>query len=129
MLVKVSSTRVGRVVGRRGTGLGGAASLGAVLLAGVVHPAAAGPAFSCGGFAMAGGAELFCSHVDPKAPAQSCSWSWTLLTTANAPSVVNGSFLLVPGVQNDMVYEGFGFNAPLSPPVVLCQGRKDPGAR
>lgn len=108
-------------------GAGGAAAALALVVAG---PAAAAPAFSCGGFAMAGGAELLCSHVDPKAPAQVCTYSWTLLASAtNAASVVGGSFLLPPGVSNAIVYQGSGYTSALSPPVILCQGRKDPARR
>lgn len=81
--------------------------------------------FSCAGAALAGGAELLCSHTDPDAPPQICSFSWTLMTTANQQSVVNGSFLLVKGVTNAVVYQGSGFAYPLSSPIVLCQGRKD----
>ena len=80
---------------------------------------------SCGGAGMAGGAELLCSHTDPQAPAQVCSFSWTLMTSANQQSVVNGSFLLPPGVQNAIVYQGSGYAYALSTPVVLCQGRSD----
>jgi hypothetical protein len=41
----------------------------------VLSTAQAGPvlaksAVSCGGAALVGGAQLLCSHVDPKAPAQ-----------------------------------------------------------
>lgn len=103
-------------------GLGGALVAAPLLAA---CPAAAAPAFSCGGFAMAGGAEMLCSHVDPKAPAQVCTYSWTLLTAANAANVVSGSFLLPPGVANAIVYQGSGFTGALSPPVILCQGRRD----
>lgn len=80
-------------------------------------------AFSCAGLALAGGAELLCSHTDPDAPTQICSFSWTLMTTANQQSVVNGSFLLVKGVANAVVYQGSGFAYALSSPIVLCQGR------
>ena len=85
----------------------------------------AGAPFSCAGAAMAGGAELLCSHTDPQAPAQVCSFSWTLMTSGNQQSVVNGSFLLPPGVQNAVVYQGSGYAYALSMPVVLCQGRSD----
>ncbi len=93
----------------------------------MLFPGAAGAraAFSCAGAAMAGGAELLCSHTDPGAPAQSCSFSWTLMTSANQQSVVNGSFVLAPGVQNSIVYQGSGYAYALTLPVVLCQGRSD----
>lgn len=99
------------------------AGLAAMLLA-MASPAVAASAVSCGGFAMAGGAELLCSHVDPKAPPQICTYSWALVTVAGAPNVTQGSFLLPPGVSNAIVYQGFGFNSALSNPIVLCQGRK-----
>ena len=81
--------------------------------------------FRCVGFAQAGAAEILCSHTDPEAPPQTCSFSWTLMAAANQPSVVSGSFLLVRGVTNSVVYQGSGFAYPLASPVVLCQGRKD----
>ncbi len=87
-------------------------------------PALAGPAFSCGGFAQLGGAQLLCSHVDPAAPVQICTFSWTLAGAGGAPNVVQGSFMLAPGQQNVTVYQGNGFNYALATPVVLCQGRK-----
>lgn len=86
-------------------------------------PASAGPAFSCGGFAMLGGAELACSHIDPEAPTQICNFSWALMG-AKGQSVVQGSFLLAPGVSNVVVYQGSGFSYALSSPIVLCQGSK-----
>ena len=85
--------------------------------------ALAGPAFSCGGFAQLGGAQLLCSHVDPAAPAQVCTYSWTLADTGGSPSVVQGSFVLTPGQRNVTVYQGTGFANALTTPVVLCQGR------
>ena len=100
----------------------------ALALAGLAGPPAfAAPAYSCGSFAMAGGAELLCSHVDPKAPAQMCTYSWALLTSANTPSVIQGSFLLTPGLTNSIVYQGFGFASALSNPIVLCEGRRSAG--
>ncbi|MGI3899604.1 MAG: hypothetical protein ACRYGP_32400 [Janthinobacterium lividum] len=87
-------------------------------------PALAAPPFTCGGFAQLGGAQLLCSHVDPKAPTQICTYSWTLAATNGAPSVVQGSFMLTPGQANVTVYQGNGFAYPLGTPVVLCQGRK-----
>ncbi len=103
-------------------------SLGGLVLAAVLvsaaGSAAAAPVYSCDGFALAGGAELLCSHLDARAPAQVCTFSWTLLSATNGASVVNGSFLLAPGVANAIVYQGYGFASALSPPVVLCQGRR-----
>lgn len=97
------------------------------LLAPLLAPgsAVAGSAFSCGGFAQLGGAQLLCSHVDPAAPTQVCSYSWTLATAGGSPSVVQGSFMLTRGQQNVTVYQGTGFANALATPVVLCQGRKD----
>ena len=97
------------------------AALAVVLLPG---PAAAGAAFSCGGFAQLGGAQLICSHVDPAASTQICTYSWTLAGAGGSPSVVQGSFMLVPGQSNVTVYQGSGYSYALSTPVVLCQGRK-----
>ena len=62
----------------------------------------AGPAFgkqivSCGGAVLLGGAQLLCSHVDPSAPAQICTYSWALATPANQTQVVEGSFLIAAG--------------------------------
>ena len=95
-----------------------------VLLAGVTPAPAAAP-FSCGGFALLGGAQLICSHTDPLAPAQICTYSWTLAGPTGSPNVAQGSFLLTPGLTNATVYQGSGAAYELSPPVVLCQGRKD----
>ena len=86
-------------------------------------PALAAPAFSCGGFALQGGAQLLCSHVDPTAPAQICTYSWSLMG-ADGLAVVSGSFLLAPGMTNLTVYQGSGFSYAVSNPIVLCQGRK-----
>jgi hypothetical protein len=86
--------------------------------------AAARPAVSCGGAALFGGAQLLCSHVDPKAPLQSCTFSWALATAANQTQVVSGSFLLAPGASNVQVYQGAGFIHAMSGPIVLCQGRR-----
>lgn len=97
-------------------------TLGTLLVA--PYGAAAGTVVNCGGFAMLGGAVLSCSHTDPDAPAQSCTFSWALLTSANATSVVEGAFLLPPGSSNLIVYQGSGFASALSNPIVLCQGRK-----
>lgn len=89
--------------------------------------ARAASAAACGGVAMMGGAQIVCSHVDPAAPAQICTFSWSLVTTAGEASVVNGSFLLPQGANNFTVYQGAGFTSALGNPVVLCQGRKGTG--
>ena len=73
---------------------------------------------------MLGGAQLACSHVAPKQPAQFCTFSWTLMTLTNTMSTVTGSFMVPPGAVNTTVYQGVGFNAALSNPIVLCQGKK-----
>lgn len=86
--------------------------------------AAAAPPFACDGFAQLGGAQLVCSHTDPKAAAQNCTFSWTLLTLAGQPSVAEGAFLLLPGTVNTSVYQGAGISAGLSPPIVLCQAKR-----
>ncbi len=88
--------------------------------------ALAAPASSCGGFALQGGAQLLCSHVDPTAPAQICTYSWSLMG-ADGLDVVSGSFLLAPGMNNLTVYQGSGFSYAISNPIVLCQGRKSGG--
>lgn len=81
-------------------------------------------AFSCGGVALLGGVQLICSHVDPTAPAQICSYSWALATPANQTRIVQGSFLLPPGASNVEIYQGAGFARALAEPIVLCQGKK-----
>ena len=101
------------------------AVLALCLAVGPGAPALARAPFSCAGIALAGGAELLCSHTDPDAPTQTCSFSWTLMTVGNQQSVVSGSFLLPTGVANSAVYQGSGFAYALSSPIVLCQGRKD----
>ena len=109
------------VLGRRA-----AVALAAALLvsaASIGHALAASP-FSCGGAALLGGAQLLCSHIDPKAPAQFCTFSWALATPANQTQVVSGSFLLPPGAANVQVYQGAGFAHAMSPPIVLCQGKR-----
>ena len=95
-----------------------------VLPMALTGPVLAKSAVSCGGAALIGGAQLLCSHVDPKAPAQLCTFSWALATTANQTQVVSGSFLLPPGVSNFQVYEGSGFTHAMSGPIVLCQGKR-----
>ncbi|OBQ94743.1 hypothetical protein A9K66_04930 [Mesorhizobium sp. AA23] len=85
-------------------------------------PAAAKEAVSCGGAAMLGGAQLNCSHVQPKAPPQFCTYSWALHTSAGDQKVVDGSFTLPPGASNAQVYQGSGFDSALSNPIVICRG-------
>ena len=101
--------------GRAALALGLAALPGAVALA---------APFSCAGMAAAGGAELLCSHADPEAPAQFCTFGWTLMTLGSGQSVVSGSFTLPTGVSNSVVYQGSGIAYALTSPIVLCQGRK-----
>jgi hypothetical protein len=84
--------------------------------------AVAAPAYACGGAALAGGAQLLCSHVDPRAPAQNCSYSWALRGSDDATRLVQGTFLLVPGSSNMVVFQGFGFDAQLANPVIVCVG-------
>ncbi len=87
---------------------------------------AAQPAFSCAGFAQLGGAQLLCSHTDPAAPTQICTFSWSLAGPGGSPTVVQGSFLLTPGQTNVTVYQGSGFPYALANPVVLCQAGRTP---
>ncbi len=87
-------------------------------------PCFAKTAVNCGGAALLGGAQLLCSHTDPGAPAQICTFSWALATAANQTQVVQGSFLLAPGVSNLLVYESGGFVRAVSEPIVLCQGER-----
>ena len=88
-------------------------------------PAKAAPKFvSCGGAAMLGGAQLNCSHLDPKKPSQLCNFSWTLLLPNNVSQVVSGSFLLPQGANNAIVYQGNGFTGSLTMPVILCQDQR-----
>ena len=90
-------------------------------------PVMARAAFSCAGMALEGGAELLCSHTDPDAPTQVCSFSWYLIDQASRPSMVTGSFSLPRGMANSVVFQGSGYAYALSSPIVLCQGRKDGG--
>jgi hypothetical protein len=94
--------------------------LGMTLL--IPQGAAAASAYACGGAALAGGAQLLCSHVDPKAPSQNCTYSWALMGSDSRTVVVQGTFLLPPGSTNTVVYQGFGFDAPLANPVITCVG-------
>lgn len=99
--------------------------LALALAVAIVFPAAAeaAPVYACGGAALAGGAQLLCSHINPTAPPQSCNFSWALMTTDDRTSVVQGAFLLEPGTSNTVVYQGFGFNSALSSPIVICEGQ------
>ncbi len=99
---------------------------GFFLSVGAVKPALAKTIVSCGGAALLGGAQLLCSHVDPKEPPQLCTFSWALATAANQTQVVQGSFLLPPGASNIEVYQGAGFAHAMSGPIVLCQGKRRP---
>ena len=91
-------------------------------LAGYPGIAAAKDVVSCGGAAMLGGAQLNCSHVEPKAPPQFCTYSWDLHTSAGDQKIVEGTFLLPPGASNVTVYQGSGFDSALSNPIVICRG-------
>ena len=97
--------------------------LAQALAAALVMPTAAEATvpYACGGAALAGGAQLICSHIDPTAPPQSCNFFWSLMTTDDTTSVVQGTFLLEPGTSNAVVYQGFGFTMALANPVILCQ--------
>jgi hypothetical protein len=97
-------------------------------LFGALGPMVAGPAVAktvvnCGGAALLGGAQLLCSHLDPRAPGQLCTFSWALATATNQTQVVQGSFFLPPGASNMEVYEGAGFVRAISGPIVVCQGQ------
>ena len=91
-------------------------------LAAYAAPALANDAVSCGGAAMLGGAQLNCSHVQPKAPPQFCTFSWSLHTMTGDQKIVEGSFMLPPGASNVQVYQGNGFDSALSNPIVICRG-------
>ncbi|TPK65688.1 hypothetical protein FJ930_24740 [Mesorhizobium sp. B2-4-15] len=93
-------------------------------LVGCPGAAVAKEAVSCGGAAMLGGAQLNCSHVEPKAPQQFCTFSWDLHTTSGDQKVVEGTFMLPPGAANVTVYQGSGFDSALSNPIVICRGNK-----
>jgi hypothetical protein len=102
---------------------------GSFAMALMMAPAAlAAPAFTCGGFAILGGAQILCSQTDPVAPAQICNFSWTLMGSGAGPTVVNGSFLLTPGVANATVYQGSGYSYALSNPIILCQSHQPASA-
>lgn len=98
---------------------------GLILAVAGATPGMARAAFSCAGMALSGGAELLCSHTEPEAPTQVCSFSWYLMDETSRPSMVTGSFSLPRGVTNSVVFQGSGYAYALSNPIVLCQGRKD----
>jgi hypothetical protein len=91
-------------------------------IAGWPGVALAKEAVSCGGAAMLGGAQLNCSHVEPQAPPQFCTYSWALHTPAGDQKIVEGTFMLPPGASNVTVYQGSGFDSALSDPIVICRG-------
>jgi hypothetical protein len=90
----------------------------------LASPASAAPIVSCAGAALVGGAQLLCSHTDPRGTAQLCTYSWSLATMSNATQVVSGTFLLPPGSNNVTVYQGSGFSHAMSNPIVMCQGKR-----
>jgi hypothetical protein len=100
------------------------ARLGAVWPIAAAGPALAKTVVNCGGAALLGGAQLLCSHLDPHAPAQLCTFSWALATATNQTQIVQGSFLLPPGASNVEEYEGAGFVRAVSGPIVICHGRR-----
>jgi len=93
-------------------------------LAGYPGIASAEHAVSCGGVAMLGAAQLSCSHVEPKASAQLCTFSWSLHTPNGDQRIVEGSFLIAPGTSNITVYQASGFDSALSNPIVVCRGKE-----
>jgi hypothetical protein len=104
--------------------LTGLARFGGLWPIAAVSPALAKTVVSCGGAALLGGAQLLCSHLDPRAPAQLCTFSWALATATNQTQIVEGSFLLPPGAANVEEYEGAGFVRAVSGPIVICHGRR-----
>jgi hypothetical protein len=112
---------INKLLERRWAELRGTAAI--IAVAATSGSAVAGSPVSCGGAAMLTGAQLLCSHVDPKEPTQLCTFSWALATPANQSQVVQGSFLLQPGAQNIQVFQGSGFTHAMSEPIVLCQGK------
>jgi hypothetical protein len=114
-----SKAAIGALAVRLGRFVGAASAM----LFSIVGVARADQPVSCGGVAMAGGAEIVCNHVLPTAPPQFCTFSWALVTTSGSTTVAQGTFLIAPGMADDTVYQGFGFASALSNPIVLCQGR------
>jgi hypothetical protein len=96
----------------------------AILILLSAAPADAASAVRCGGAALLSGAELLCSHTDPRKPTQLCTFSWALATVSNQTQIVQGSFLLPPGSSNVQVYAGAGFSHAMSQPIVMCQGKR-----
>ncbi len=90
----------------------------------MVSPAFARTVVNCAGAALVGGAQLICSHVDPRSPAQLCTYSWALATTSNQTQVIEGTFLIAPGANNVTIYQGVGFSHAMSNPIVMCQGKR-----
>jgi hypothetical protein len=102
----------------------GAIVLCAAALAGS-HPAAAAKSpVTCAGAVMMGGAQLMCSHTDSEAPPQICTYSWDLQLMDLTTKVIEGSFLIQPGVTNMQIYQGSGFNQQVTGPIVMCQAKK-----
>ncbi len=94
----------------------------AILQIPVASSAIAAPSpVRCNGAALSGGAQMLCSHTQPRAPAQTCTYSWALVTLENQTNVVSGSFLIQPGASQRQVYRGSGFDHAAFPPIVLCQ--------
>jgi len=106
------------------TGLAGSLVLGVVLQVSTAHPAVAAMPANCAGAVMLGGAQLMCS-LPAKEPPQLCTYSWALMTTDSQTKVINGSFLLPSGVANMQIYQAFGFNSELSPPIIICDQKHD----
>jgi hypothetical protein len=79
---------------------------------------------TCAGAVMMGGAQLMCSHTDSEAPPQICTFSWDLQLMDMTTKVVEGSFLITPGVTNMQIYQGGGFNQQVTGPIVMCQAKK-----
>jgi hypothetical protein len=98
-----------------------AAGILAIIVAG---PATADPVVTCNGSALMIGTLLLCSHNDAHRPPQLCSFSWALATAANQTHIVDGSFLMLPGVTNFQAYAGSGFTRAMSNPIVICKGKQ-----
>jgi pimeloyl-ACP methyl ester carboxylesterase len=86
--------------------------------------ASARPAVRCAGAVLIGAAQSLCSYPAPSGPAQSCAYRCELATAANQPQRVQGAFNLTSGASKVQNYQGAGFARALSPPIVLCQGRR-----
>jgi hypothetical protein len=122
-----------RILGKKGAfprfiglvaGLAGGLALGVILQLPAAKPAAAAMPANCAGAVMLGGAQLMCS-LPAKEPPQLCTYSWALMTTDSQTKIINGSFLLPSGVANMQIYQAFGFNSELSPPIILCDRKHD----